>query len=160
MKWLTSWNQSFQLLSLLASQFSCSITFWASFSRDPFTRRTCTMAYRTGDQPIFITLKVLSGHKIPPIYESSMYVILIAFLPPFLLFSPSSSSRLMPPRSVAASTLDGFSTGTLFSTHILSSHLLLVNSIVRTAVLCGVSGNYWKSWHNTTLKERVWKSRI
>ena len=132
MKWLTSWNQNFQLLPLLASQFSRSITFWASFSGSPFTCCACTMAYWTGDQPIFSTLIVLSGHEIHPIYDSSvcMYVILIAFLPSFLFLSSSSSSRLMPPRFVTTSVLLGFSTGILFSTHALSPHLLIVNSIL------------------------------
>jgi len=49
---------------MLSFQSSCSIAFWASFSGIPRTYRASTMAFGTGNHPIFCALVVLSGHEI------------------------------------------------------------------------------------------------
>jgi hypothetical protein len=69
-----------------------------------------------------------------------MYVILIALSSSLLFFSFMSSSRLMSLRLVTTSALLGFSTGILFSTHVLSPNLPIVNcalSKIKPAVQIG-----------------------
>ena len=48
----------------LLFQSSCAIAFGASFSWIPSTYRASTLAFGTGNHPIFITLTVPSGHEI------------------------------------------------------------------------------------------------
>lgn len=106
-----------RLLPMLASQSSCSITFWASFSGNPFTYRACTVACRTGDHPIFCTFIVFSGHEIHPSMIPSC-VVSIGFLSSLLFLSPSGSSSLMTFPLVAPGTFDLLSTWILFITHV------------------------------------------
>jgi hypothetical protein len=77
---------------------------------------------------------------------SPLYVILIAFLSSLLFFSSTSSSRLMSLRFVTMSALLGFSAGILFSTHVLSPNLSIVNCVlskIKPAVQIGsgISGS-------------------
>jgi hypothetical protein len=48
----------------LSFQSSCAIAFWASFSGIPRTYRASTIAFGTGNHPIFCTFIVPSGHEI------------------------------------------------------------------------------------------------
>jgi len=73
-------------------------------------------------------------HAFPTIYILSIpykdELAKVAFLPSLLFLSTSSSSRLMTLRFVTARAIDGFSTAILSTTHVLSPHIPIVNSIL------------------------------
>jgi hypothetical protein len=67
----------------------------------------------------------------------------IASLPSLLFLSPASSSRLMTLRFVTASALDDFSTCIPSSTHVLSPHPSIVNSVFSKINLLAIAHSHF-----------------
>jgi hypothetical protein len=67
----------------------------------------------------------------------------IASLPSLLFLSPASSSRLMTLGFVTASALDDFSTCILSSTHVLSPHPSIVNSVFSKINLLAIAHSHF-----------------